>query len=117
MNLLIRLKSPKKPTPTPSPIVPTPAHEPTPIPKTTPTSVDWRRRFMPVATPAAPRQDGYSHEQAQIICAFQAQLERAGVWDVEALRITLRCVRTAPYFCPLWAVEAFYRAAVVPAAA
>jgi hypothetical protein len=112
MNLFARFQSTPEPAPKPTP----PSPSPTPAPKQ-PTSVDWRRRFMPVATPA-PRQDGYSHEQAQIICAFQAQLERAGTWDVEALRITLRCVRTAPYFCPLWAVEAFYRAAaVVPAAA
>lgn len=104
MNLLIRLKPASNPAPTPTP----PAHTPAPKPKPgQPTNVDWRRRFMPVA----PRQDGYSHEQAQIVCAFQAQLERAGTWDVEAWRLTLHCVRTAPYFCPLWAVEAFYRAA------
>ena len=104
MNFFARFQSNKKRAPQPTPLPPTPKS--TPAPNTNPSPVDWRRRLG-----QQPRQDGYSNAQAAILCAFQAQIEASPDCDYRALRCTLRVVRTAPSFCPLWAVEALYRAA------
>ena len=102
MNLFARFQSKQKPAPQPTPSVP----RPVPVPAPNPSPVDWRRRMAQQS-----RQDGYSTEQAAILCAFQAQIEASADCDYRALRCTLRVVRTAPFFCPMWAVEVLYHAA------